>query len=209
MVLPILSGIALNTFRFGKSNAHHLNAALLSAARQLSSAPPAVDELKAALASKIPAQQERLKALKKAYGSKALGEVTVDMCIGGMRGIPVSLRTGTWGPVYVYAQQAAAAGIVLQSSLMTSTPDHPAGSRHAVSCSALRITAGAHIPSMTVPHRLCIELAPASAATLQHFHQPMPPAETLAVACVRCPPPSSLTPHPPSGPAVGDLPAGC
>jgi citrate synthase len=91
MVLPILSGIALNTFRFGKGNAHHLNAALLSAARQLSSAPPP-DELKAALASKIPAQQERLKALKKAHGSKPLGEVTVDMCIGGMRGITVSAR---------------------------------------------------------------------------------------------------------------------
>jgi citrate synthase len=34
--------------------------------------------------------QERLKALKKGHGSKSLGEVTVDMCIGGMRGIPVS-----------------------------------------------------------------------------------------------------------------------
>mgnify|MGYP001806842356 CR=1 FL=1 len=36
------------------------------------------------------AVQERLKALKKGHGSKSLGEVTVDMAIGGMRGIPVS-----------------------------------------------------------------------------------------------------------------------
>ena len=34
--------------------------------------------------------QERLKALKKTHGAKSLGEVSVDMCIGGMRGIPVS-----------------------------------------------------------------------------------------------------------------------
>jgi len=44
--------------------------------------------LKDALAEKIPEQQERLKALKKSIGSKVLGEVTVDMAIGGMRGIP-------------------------------------------------------------------------------------------------------------------------
>jgi hypothetical protein len=35
--------------------------------------------------------QERLKTLKKTYGSKELGKVTVDMAIGGMRGITVSL----------------------------------------------------------------------------------------------------------------------
>jgi hypothetical protein len=34
--------------------------------------------------------QERLKSLKKQYGGVSLGEVTIDMCIGGMRGIPVS-----------------------------------------------------------------------------------------------------------------------
>ncbi len=38
----------------------------------------------------LAAMQERLKALKKTHGSKSLGDVTVDMCIGGMRGIPVS-----------------------------------------------------------------------------------------------------------------------
>lgn len=35
------------------------------------------------------AAQERLKALKKTYGSKDFGKVTVDMVIGGMRGITV------------------------------------------------------------------------------------------------------------------------
>lgn len=33
--------------------------------------------------------QERLKAIKKTHGGKELGKVTVDMAIGGMRGITV------------------------------------------------------------------------------------------------------------------------
>ena len=33
--------------------------------------------------------QERLKKLKKEHGKKELGTVTLDMTIGGMRGIPV------------------------------------------------------------------------------------------------------------------------
>lgn len=45
-------------------------------------------ELKEALTKKVPQEQARLKAIKSAHGSKTLGEVTVDMCIGGMRGIP-------------------------------------------------------------------------------------------------------------------------
>ncbi|KAK9857564.1 hypothetical protein WJX84_011472 [Apatococcus fuscideae] len=44
-------------------------------------------DLKSVLAEKIPQQQERLKAIKKAYGSKQMGQVSVDMVIGGMRGI--------------------------------------------------------------------------------------------------------------------------
>ncbi|CAL5218955.1 g707 [Coccomyxa viridis] len=46
-----------------------------------------VPDLKSVLREKIPEQQERLKAIKKQYGSKELGKVTVDMTIGGMRGI--------------------------------------------------------------------------------------------------------------------------
>ena len=42
-----------------------------------------------------PLPQEKLKALKKEYGSKSLGNVLVEQAIGGMRGIPVRpcLRT--------------------------------------------------------------------------------------------------------------------
>ncbi|KAL6782199.1 hypothetical protein ACKKBF_B39985 [Auxenochlorella protothecoides x Auxenochlorella symbiontica] len=61
---------------------------LLDVARRgLSSAP----SLKEALAEKIPAEQERVKALKKEHGSKILGQVTVEQAIGGMRGIPCML----------------------------------------------------------------------------------------------------------------------
>ncbi len=37
--------------------------------------------------------QERLKAIKKQYGGKELGKVTVDMTIGGMRGITVAFSS--------------------------------------------------------------------------------------------------------------------
>ncbi|KFM23540.1 putative citrate synthase, mitochondrial [Auxenochlorella protothecoides] len=61
---------------------------LLDVARRgLSSAP----SLKEALAEKILAEQERVKALKKEHGSKILGQVTVEQAIGGMRGIPCML----------------------------------------------------------------------------------------------------------------------
>lgn len=44
-------------------------------------------DLKAILAEKIPKEQERVKTFRKEYGSKVVGEVTVDMMYGGMRGI--------------------------------------------------------------------------------------------------------------------------
>jgi len=44
-------------------------------------------DLRSVVADKIPAQQERLKMIKKDHGDKVLGDVTVGMCIGGMRGI--------------------------------------------------------------------------------------------------------------------------
>lgn len=44
--------------------------------------------LKSVLKQKIPNVQEDLKKIKKENGSKKIAEVTVDMCIGGMRGIP-------------------------------------------------------------------------------------------------------------------------
>ncbi|EFN53804.1 hypothetical protein CHLNCDRAFT_36371 [Chlorella variabilis] len=48
-------------------------------------------DLKAALAAKIPGEQERLKKLRKEHGSKALGACTVEQAIGGMRGVPAML----------------------------------------------------------------------------------------------------------------------
>lgn len=44
-------------------------------------------DLRSVVAEKIPAQQERLKAIKKAHAGTVIGDVTVGMCIGGMRGI--------------------------------------------------------------------------------------------------------------------------
>ncbi|PNF41146.1 putative citrate synthase 1, mitochondrial [Cryptotermes secundus] len=44
-------------------------------------------DLKAVLTKKIPEEQERVKSFRKTYGSTKVGEVTVDMMYGGMRGI--------------------------------------------------------------------------------------------------------------------------
>ncbi|KAG0587297.1 hypothetical protein KC19_2G154700 [Ceratodon purpureus] len=44
-------------------------------------------DMKSKLAELIPKEQERLKKIKKDYGKISLGDTTVDMCIGGMRGI--------------------------------------------------------------------------------------------------------------------------
>lgn len=52
--------------------------------RQLSDAST---DLKAVLAAKIPKEQERVKAFRKSHGGTKVGEVTIDMMYGGMRGI--------------------------------------------------------------------------------------------------------------------------
>eukprot|EP00271_Cylindrocystis_brebissonii_P010499 TRINITY_DN2669_c1_g1_i1.p1 TRINITY_DN2669_c1_g1~~TRINITY_DN2669_c1_g1_i1.p1 ORF type:complete len:477 (+),score=77.02 TRINITY_DN2669_c1_g1_i1:290-1720(+) len=44
-------------------------------------------DLKGRLEELIPAEQDRVKSIKKQYGSVSLGEVTIDMVLGGMRGI--------------------------------------------------------------------------------------------------------------------------
>ncbi|RKP40225.1 citrate synthase [Dimargaris cristalligena] len=51
--------------------------------------------LKERLSELIPAKQEEVKAVKKAHGSKPLGEVTVDMAYGGMRGIKGMIWEGS------------------------------------------------------------------------------------------------------------------
>eukprot|EP00882_Tetradesmus_deserticola_P029565 GHRQ01033129.1.p1 GENE.GHRQ01033129.1~~GHRQ01033129.1.p1 ORF type:complete len:139 (+),score=9.88 GHRQ01033129.1:196-612(+) len=73
--------------------AGQLGAALAFGGQRCFSSMPQTSELKAVLAQKIPTEQARLKSIKKQLGSKSLGEVTVDMCIGGMRGIPVRVPT--------------------------------------------------------------------------------------------------------------------
>lgn len=78
-------------FRHGGGSfgaAGQLGAALASGGQRYFSSIPATSELKAVLAQKIPKEQARLKTIKQQLGSKSLGDVTVDMCIGGMRGIP-------------------------------------------------------------------------------------------------------------------------
>lgn len=47
--------------------------------------------LKEVLKAQIPARQEALKKLKTDHGSKSLGHVTVDQCIGGARGVKCML----------------------------------------------------------------------------------------------------------------------
>lgn len=44
-------------------------------------------DLKAVIASKIPKEQERIKNFRKKYGNAKVGEVTINMIYGGMRGI--------------------------------------------------------------------------------------------------------------------------
>mmetsp|Transcript_19740 Transcript_19740/g.59634 ORF Transcript_19740/g.59634 Transcript_19740/m.59634 type:complete len:467 (+) Transcript_19740:165-1565(+) len=56
-------------------------------AAAMSTAPGNTD-IYAVLESKIPEQQDRLKKLKSSKGDRKLGECTVNMAIGGMRGIP-------------------------------------------------------------------------------------------------------------------------
>lgn len=56
---------------------------LLNQAARMSSAP----DLRSALAEKIPAAQEDVKAFRKQHGNTKVGEITVDMMYGGMRGM--------------------------------------------------------------------------------------------------------------------------
>lgn len=59
----------------------------------------------AGFSTRVGCLQERLKNLKKQYGGVSLGEVTVDMAIGGMRGIPVSCKRSLFKPDHVYGMQ--------------------------------------------------------------------------------------------------------
>jgi citrate synthase len=48
--------------------------------------------LKDTLAEMIPSEQEKVKKLRSEHGNKNLGNVTIDMVYGGMRGIKGTSR---------------------------------------------------------------------------------------------------------------------
>ena len=56
---------------------------VLNQAAKMSSCP----DLRSALAEKIPQAQEEVKAFRKEHGNTKVGEITVDMMYGGMRGM--------------------------------------------------------------------------------------------------------------------------
>ncbi|XP_008547547.1 probable citrate synthase 2, mitochondrial [Microplitis demolitor] len=61
----------------------------------------AATDLKKVLADKIPQEQERIKAFRKQHGNTKVGEVTVDMMYGGMRGI----KGLVWEPSVLDAEE--------------------------------------------------------------------------------------------------------
>eukprot|EP01084_Bolivina_argentea_P126042 223241_1 len=60
---------------------------LKSSLRSLSPAFRGLNTLRSILEETIPEKQQSLLKLKKEHGSKSLGEVTIDQCIGGARGV--------------------------------------------------------------------------------------------------------------------------
>merc|ERR1712038_40098 len=60
---------------------------LLAATSQSVSQTCNASDLKSVLTEKIPVVQEEVKAFRKAHGDKKVGEITVDMMYGGMRGM--------------------------------------------------------------------------------------------------------------------------
>ncbi|CAK9798465.1 Probable citrate synthase 2, mitochondrial [Anthophora plagiata] len=72
-------------FRFSPKRCLELQK--LSSTVFLRSLSDASTDLKKVLSEKIPKEQERIKAFRKQHGSTKVGEVTVDMMYGGMRGI--------------------------------------------------------------------------------------------------------------------------
>ena len=85
--LPLLLSAALNEGITGlKMLVRTLRAARPTQLLRCASAVPQTSPdatLKETLTAQIPQKQEELKQLKADHGSKVLGEVTVDQCIGG------------------------------------------------------------------------------------------------------------------------------
>lgn len=60
-------------------------------ANQINVASRSVTTLTETLMAQVPEKQKSLAALKKEHGSKVIGEVTIDQCIGGARGVKCML----------------------------------------------------------------------------------------------------------------------
>lgn len=75
----VLSKIYSHVVRQSSTSYHSVRWLQVQSAQQ--------EDLHAQLQELIPEQQERLKKLKSEYGKVSVGDVTVDMVIGGMRGI--------------------------------------------------------------------------------------------------------------------------
>lgn len=74
-------------FRVTASRLAETNQVLPTLSVLLRNLSDASTDLRTVLEKKIPAEQERVKTFRKEYGNKVVGEVTVDMMYGGMRGI--------------------------------------------------------------------------------------------------------------------------
>jgi len=69
-------------------------------ANQINVASRSVTTLTETLMAQVPEKQKSLAALKKEHGSKVIGEVTIDQCIGGARGVKCMLwETSNLDPV--------------------------------------------------------------------------------------------------------------
>ncbi|XP_026275789.1 probable citrate synthase 2, mitochondrial [Frankliniella occidentalis] len=74
-------------FRVTASRLAETNQVLPTLSILLRNLSDASTDLKSVLEKKIPAEQERVKTFRKEFGNKVVGDVTVDMMYGGMRGI--------------------------------------------------------------------------------------------------------------------------
>merc|ERR1712227_652432 len=83
----ILRTTAMALFRQLCSRALGGQQKLLAASSQSVSQTCNASDLKSALTEKIPVVQEEVKAFRKTFGDKKIGEITVDQMYGGMRGM--------------------------------------------------------------------------------------------------------------------------
>ena len=94
LLLVSLHALSLSIM-FARAARRVLTPATARAARSFSAEPTAAlmtePTLKDVLTEQVPVKQAAMKELKAKYGDKSLGEVTVDQCIGGARGVKCML----------------------------------------------------------------------------------------------------------------------